>query len=132
MSAKNPPASASVHPSVSQPTHAEILALRSALVAILHCLDDDLRLRRTPEGLLELKLRSHFPAPSHRGTLLRLGSAEDLLHWAHQTVRRPVVGQPEPTQAPATPQKKTRHKAGQSKPHGFEEKQGRGRVNGEG
>ena len=93
-----PHARANAH---AAPTHAEILALRTALVAALRGLNGDLRLRRTPEGLLELKLRcDHTPRP--RGTLLRLGSAEDLLTWAHQHGRPPRPSEPD-ARLPALP-----------------------------
>ncbi|MHB1642307.1 MAG: hypothetical protein ACYCS8_06560 [Acidithiobacillus sp.] len=61
--------------------------LRTTLVAILECLDDDLRLRRTPEGLMDLRLQ-RFDAAMHREAVLRIGTAEELQNWAQEHMRQ--------------------------------------------
>jgi hypothetical protein len=85
----------------SHPTHhrAEILTLRTALVAILECVDDELRLRRTREGLMELKLQRD-DAAMHREAVLRIGTAEDLQAWAQAHMRPGLQTDVEPPPLP--------------------------------
>ncbi len=94
---------ASLAPPRSQ---AELIAVRTVLVGILGCQDDDLRLSHTPEGLIELKLQRLDAATPHE-TALRIGTADELQAWAQakmrllrrvgqRTVRRRAPGPGEP------------------------------------
>ncbi|WP_146748543.1 hypothetical protein [Thiomonas sp. X19] len=89
-------------------SQAELTAVRTALVGILGCQDDDLCLCYTPEGLIELKLQ-RLDAATPRETVLRIGTADELQAWAQarmrllrrvgqRTVRRraPEPGKPSP------------------------------------
>lgn len=60
-------------------TRAQIQQLHEALCGLLGCGRNDLHLTQTPEDLMALTLRGRSTQ-----SLTRVGSAEELLHWAQE------------------------------------------------
>lgn len=60
-------------------SRAQIKQLHNALCNLLGCEASALLLTKSPEGLVALHLHAH----SAKG-LTRVGSAQDLLHWAQE------------------------------------------------